>query len=325
MVYKEFVLAIDMGGTNTSVGVFGVINRKRFRHIYSFFYDSQKIRNAETFIKGVIDGIYKEQKIKITKCCLSAAGPIDGDVCKLTNADLVIDSRKVMKKTGLRRFSVINDFQAIGYGIEPMELFDRKSFSLIKRGKKVKRTLKAVIGAGTGLGKSFLIYDGHRYVSMPSEGGHEAFSPSGEDEFQLMEFIKRKYHIEQVTFEHLVSGRGLSNIYEFLTKRRTSPEKIASLYQKSPKAKEAFDLFVKFYARAARNYTLDILPYSGVYLAGGIISKNIHIFSRPVFKSEFLSHPNRNHRTILRSIPVYAIKNYDISLYGDAYYLMNFK
>lgn len=324
MSYKEFVLAIDIGGTNTTVGIFGIINRKRFNHIYSYFYETQKIRRADYFIKNVLDNIYKEHKIKISRCCLSAAGPIEKGICRLTNASLVIDSKNVLKNTGLKKFHIINDFQAISYGIEPMELFDRKSFSLIKRGKKIKNAIKAVIGAGTGLGKSFLVYDGKKYVSMPSEGGHEAFSPSNVNEFRLMQFIKKKHNLEHVTFEHLVSGNGLSNIYEFLTKSRLGADKITSLYLKDKRAKKTFDMFVTFYARAAQNYALDILPYSGLYLAGGIISKNTNIFSRSVFKEEFLSHPNRNHQKILKNIPVYAVKNYDINMYGDVYYLMNF-
>ena len=321
--YKEFVLAIDIGGTNTSVGVFGIINRKRFNHIYSYFYETRKIRNVGSFIRKCLDDIRNEHKIKISRACLSAAGPMEKGVCKLTNINLTINTKQVIKQTGLRKFHIINDFQAIGYGIDPLGRSDKRAFSLIKRGKKEKHAVMAVIGAGTGLGKSFLIYDGKRYVSMPSEGGHEAFSPSNDEEFRLMKYIMKKHKLRQVTFEHLVSGRGLSNIYEFLTKTRIPSVKIAALYQKNSAAKTAFDMFVTFYARAAKNYALDILPYSGVYLAGGIISKNMHIFNRDLFKKEFLSHPNKNHQAILKSIPVYAIKNYDINLYGNVYYLMN--
>ncbi len=324
MAYRKFLLAIDIGGTNTNVGVFGVINRKRFNHIYSFFYETSSIKRIEDFIKHIINDIYGKYKIRIAECCMSVAGPIKNGVCKLTNADISVNSQKIILKTGLKKFSIINDFQAIAYGIEPMENINKRAFSLIKRGKKVKNSIKAVIGAGTGLGKSFLVYDGKKYVSMPSEGGHEAFSPFDEDEFKLMQFIKKKYGVDYVSFEHLVSGSGLSNIYEFLTGERIKSSRVASLYIKDKKAKKAFDMFVKFYARAAKNYALDILPYSGIYLAGGIITKNTHIFSREIFKSEFLSHPNKNHREILKSIPVYAIKDYDINLYGDIYYLMNF-
>ena len=323
-LYKDFALAIDIGGTNTNVGVFGVVNRKRFNHIYSYFYETHTIRSIESFINARLDELEEEHGMKIKKCCLSAAGPIKGGVCRLTNARLVIDTKRVLSNTRLERFHIINDFQAIGYGIEPMELFDRRSFSLIKRGNMIKSSIKAVIGAGTGLGKSFLVYDGRRYVSMPSEGGHEGFSPKDEDEFRLMQFIKKKYNLEHVTSEHLVSGAGLANIYEFLTGNRKSGREIAAQYLKEARARKAFDMFVRFYARAAKNYALDILPYSGLYLAGGIISRNTHIFNRTLFKEEFLSHPNRSHKDILKSIPVYAVKNYDINLYGDAYYLMNF-
>jgi glucokinase len=322
--YKEFVLAVDIGGTNTCIGVFGIINRKRFGHIYTYFYKTREIKRIENFIKMILDKVHKEHKIVIKRCCVSAAGPIKKGVCRLTNEKLIIDTGKVLNKTDLKKFHIINDFQAIAYGIEPMELFDRKSFSLIKRGKSVKGGIKAVIGAGTGLGKAFLVYDNGRYVSMPSEGGHEAFSPMNEMEFKLMQFIRKKYGIDYVTIEHLVSGSGLRNIYQFLTGKRLDADDIAALYLKDSRARKAFDMFVTFYARAAKNYALDILPYSGVYLAGGIITKNTHVFNRTLFKEEFLSHPKKSHSEILKSIPVYAIKNYEINLYGDAYYLMNF-
>lgn len=83
--------------------------------------------------------------------------------------------------------------------------------------------------------------------------------------------------------------------------------------------KDAFLYYAQFYARCAKNFTLDVLALNGIYIAGGIAAKNISIFQHPVFMEEFVKCGR--HSQLLKNVPVYVIANYNVNLYGAAVYI----
>ena len=191
---------------------------------------------------------------------------------------------------------------------------------------------KAILGAGTGLGKSILVYDKHYniYVPIPSEGGHGDFPAQNDFEIQLLEFIKELRGISQpITYEELLSGRGIESIYLFLQKLQqfdatnyteeidNSQDKVnlISKYRQTDEiCKETFRLFTRYYARCAKNFVLDTMATGGLYIAGGIASKNKEIFQSNEFLNEFENAYRRS--DVLKKVPIYIILNYDVSLYG---------
>ncbi len=78
---------------------------------------------------------------------------------------------------------------------------------------------RALIAAGTGLGEGLLIWNGRSHTPYPSEGGHADFAPRNEDEIDLLRFLKQKYN-GRISYERVISGMGLTNIYEFLREVR---------------------------------------------------------------------------------------------------------
>ena len=63
----------------------------------------------------------REPSLKPSICCVSAAGPVADNYCKLTNCDWAVDGPAIIDKTGLQTL-IINDFLAIGYGIPTLDV-----------------------------------------------------------------------------------------------------------------------------------------------------------------------------------------------------------
>ncbi|RMF54527.1 hypothetical protein D6745_04895, partial [Candidatus Woesearchaeota archaeon] len=276
---------------------------------------------------------YSEKKYRITvrKACFACAGPSDRDVIKLTNSTWEVNRKEILRSTPLRKVLLLNDFEAVGYGINTLE---KKDLLVVNKGKPALRRTKAVIGAGTGLGKSILVYNAEKnlHIPIPCEGGHTTFAPTKKEELEIALFIKRNRKKKQVVYEDLVSGRGIENIYKYLSAKKKSKHSkyilraddkaaLISKHQfKDALCKKTFALFSRFYARCAKNFALDTLSLSGLYIAGGIAAKNKHIFKSEEFKREFFL--NDAYENILRRIPVIVIKNYDVSLCGACFAAM---
>jgi len=325
--YKYYVLGGDIGGTNTNLGVFGVKNKKPIL-LLSFHFKSKGLKSLDFAIKEVL----KQVNIKIKKACLSIAGVIssDGNSALMTNIRWVISKNALKKKTGLD-YILSNDFEAVGYGIN---LLQKNSVKTIKKAAKVKKAPIVAIGAGTGLGKTILRFDDsvNSYVPMRSEGGLSDFPAQTPEEIELVNFVRKSKGIKaSLSNEEVLSGRGLEIIYRLLRKKRTFKETkytkeiaqakdkpiLISKYRKLDNAcKQTYHIFKKNYAKFARNCALDALPYGGVYIAGGIASRNIDIFDREFVKI-FEQHHRLSH--VLRKIPIFLIKDYNVGMLGAGF------
>jgi glucokinase len=278
--------------------------------------------------------------IEINSAGIGAAGVIskNSDFAKLTNIKWNVDLNELTQKTSLQSASIINDFQAIGYGINLLDIHNENDIFVVRGDKKESKETKVIVGAGTGLGKSILVYDERfkAYLPIPSEGGHSDFPAQNDFETKLTNFIKNLRGISQpITYEELLSGRGLTAIYLFLRDEQqfeptTFTDEIDSTDDKTPlisqyktideTCKEAFRLFTRFYARCAKNFVLDTMSTGGLYIAGGIAAKNKEIFTTRDFLDEFENTYRRS--DVLKEIPIYIILNYDVSLYGACFAAM---
>jgi len=309
--YDSYGLAGDIGGTNTNLCIAG-IRRNKPELLFSMHFKSAELRSLLPAVEEIIKYAKEKHCISVRNCCFGVAGPVSGDYARTVNLKWDVDAKALSRKTGLK-IMLINDFQAIGYGIN---LISKKDLFAVRNGKGYGN--KAVLGAGTGLGKSILFFDGKRYIPMPSEGGHEDFPCQNEFELKLAEFIRKKKKIKQINYEELVSGRGLEIIYEFLSKKKANAKEISKNRAKDRLCRESFKLFVKFYARCAKNFVLDSLATGGLYIAGGIAAKNKEIFKSKEFIKEFENVDRLS--GVLAKVPVYVITNYDIGMIGASYF-----
>lgn len=328
--FDYFLLGVDVGATNTRSGIFGIKGEKLKLLCYS------KAKNGKldvliSQISNAVDYAKKNYKSSLKKACIGIAGIVstENDYAEMTNLRLRLNKKILLKNTKLKEILLVNDFEAIGYGINVLSGND---IVTIKKAKKIPKAPIAVIGAGTGLGKTALLYnDGLKcYIPLPSEAGHTDFAAQTKEEIELVNFIKKHEKPQNVSYEDVLSGRGLSRIYSFLSskgikpaahakeinKAKNKPELISEYRKADEACKKTFELFAGAYAKFARNCAVDIMPYGGIYIAGGIAQKNQDIFSKNFIK---IFEGNEKMKSMLKHIPIYLITNENAGLLGSAF------
>ena len=323
----------DIGGTNST---FAFVEEKENTLILlvTLHYKSKEISDFTSIVKEVVSGGEKKYNFHPTAACFAGAGVVSekNDHCTITKLAWNIDARKIERKTSLRSVLIINDFIAVAYGIEKVSAQNRV---VLKSGKLVPCKPKVILGAGTGLGKAILIWNNksNRYFPVASEGGHSDAALQVQEEFEFAEFIKKKYARVRVVWEDMLSGKGISNIYQFLEsvgkyssskyslqiKKSNYDPALISTFQQDSQCKATLDIFLRVYARCAQNLALDTVALGGIYLAGGITAKNVSLFKRKAFIDEFIL--NHRMKKVLEQIPIFAITDYNVSLYGAAHAL----
>ncbi len=334
MVKKEalkgrFVLAADIGGTNTRIGVFSV---KPLKQVFTLVFDSKKIKDVSVPIVYTLEYAKKNYGIRCYAGCISGAGPVDGDVLKMTNVKFNIYRKKIEKKTGLKKVLLLNDFEAIGYGVNVLT----EKVELSRKKKSLVKGVKSIIGPGTGLGKSTLVFCSccKKYKPLQSEGGHQDLVCLDNEDREIADLIKKKKNLKYFPdYESVLSGPGIVNIYQYYRKKYPGKSSLLSKidklgttgknkmmvenYGKNKICTKVMDKFVSFLARFSRNTALETLPYSGLYIAGGIPPKIIKILKQGAFVKEFVQHEKFSY--VLRKIPVYVVMDEDAGLKGAGF------
>lgn len=336
--FERLVLAIDVGGTNTNIGLVACKEGK-FTLVMKADYASGKISGLESPIAETLQiAAEKRPDLKPSHACISAAGPVAENRCIMTNLTWKVDGEDLTAKLGFP-VMVVNDFVAISYGIPTLNVNDAaqiyKMPHLDGSTPDSKPATKVVIGPGTGMGVSFLVHDGKKYIPASSEGGHVTFAPFDADSQNFRDYMQKR--LGQVPgVEPLCAGQGLAHLYEWWRDMRGVPDneafkKIeATVWSDRPKyisrasdtdpvAAEMMRLWVKMLARYASDICAMFLPFGGFYLAGGAMQKDLRwLVNDNLFMKFFEQNYNPNILPLLKKMPVYVIKDYSISLYGAA-------
>jgi len=330
---RSVYLVGDIGGTNANFAFF-LVDGGVPKMLRSLHYKSKEIIDFVDVVKDVIAYAQKEMGATIVTACLAAAGVIseERDFSKPTNASFTIDVQALIENTSLRCVTLANDFEVIGYGLD---LIDVSSVISVHRGAQQKKGNKAILGAGTGLGKCILVWDKDRNYHIPvaSEGGHADFAPHTDLELELVRFIQETENFScPVSWEDILSGNGIQRIYGFFKEKNNHKEAHTSLAHNGLHPDEifksrslddhsarTFELYAALYGRCAKNFALDALALGGVYIAGGIAAKNIPLFQQACFLNEFTACGKQ--QAILMTMPIFVISDYNVSLYGAFEYL----
>jgi glucokinase len=250
---------------------------------------------------------------------------------KLTNLPWTLDVRELRVSLGIQHLFLINDLEANGYGIP--ELGTDKIFTL-HQGDPSAIGHRGLIAAGTGLGEAVLIWDGKRHTPIPSEGGHCDFAARNDREIALLQYLRQTLH-GRVSFERVVSGLGIKNIYSYLrdVEKLDEPQWLRDrLATEDPNAVigtcaedgsssicfEAMRLFSAAYGAEAGNMALKVLAVGGIYLGGGIAPKILKTLQNGAFVQAFLDKGRLS--PLLQSIPVRVILDDTCALLGAAAY-----
>ena len=247
---------------------------------------------------------------KVDAACFAVAGPVVGGRAQVTNVGWVMEEGALSRDFAIPRVSLINDFTAVALGVPLVDARDRVS---LQQGERDPHAPIAILGAGTGLGEAILTsYQGVRHV-IPTEGGHQDFAPQDEEQTRLFLYLHERYG--HVSWERLVSGMGLVNIFTFLGGQELDAAEIAELAGRGDeRARRTAEIFVDIYGAEAGNMALRVLARGGVYLAGGIAAKNLDWFT----DGRFLEAFRRKGRfsAFNESIPVDVIVDQEVGLRG---------
>lgn len=318
------ILAGDVGGTKVNLALYDFVDGT-LRNIRESVYPAREYSGLEAIVREFLGADVP------TAACFGVPGPVRDGRLRLTNLPWTLDSRELSKSLKIEHVFLINDLQANGYGIAELKADQVYTLS---EGDARQIGNRALISAGTGLGESFMIWDGRHYVPYPSEGGHSDFAPRNEDEIDLLRFLKQKYG-GRISFERVVSGQGLSNVYEFLRDVRGLEEPIwlaerianedpnaviaeLALNAKSEICEKALDMFVSAYGAEAGNLALKVLAVGGLYVGGGIAPKVIEKLKDGTFMKAFTDKGRLSQ--LLINTPVRVILESRTALLGAAAY-----
>lgn len=328
-----YILGADIGGTNSNFGFFAIRKPGIIELVLSVHAKSQTVDGFSLLVRDVLDVVRAKYNITVKKACFAAAGVVSEarDFVKPTNLSWSIDAQDMVLKTDLEAVYLVNDFEIIGYGAD---LLPKISLVQVNRGGTARRRAnRAILGAGTGLGKCILVWNDtlNRYVPCSSEGGHADFAVQTALDLELVDFIQSTENRPcNISWEDVLSGQGIKRIHAFFTEYeakgaqghhdRVHPDFIFNNRNHDPACHKTFELYAQLYARCAKNLALDALALNGVYIAGGIAAKNLAMFDLPLFMDEFVNCGKQ--ARLLQQVPIFVIADYNVSLYGAAQYLV---
>jgi glucokinase len=284
-------------------------------------------------LEAVIRKFLPTKKPPIDCASFGVAGPVREGRCETTNLPWTIEADSIAKTFNIPNVYLLNDLEAAAYG---SLILTEKDFHTLNAGRPQSRGNRAVIAAGTGLGEAMLFWDGGGFRASASEGGHTDFGPRGSIEIELLEYLSKRF--PHVSYERIVSGPGLLNIYQFMkeTGRAEEPERLrkrmaaedpaavitdAALSGRSKICVETVELFVSIYGAEAGNLALKAMATGGVFLGGGIAPRIIPKLSDGAFMKAFVD--KGRYAALLRSIPVRIVLNVTVGVLGAARYAID--
>ena len=322
----ELILAGDIGGTKTHLALYSHQNNNLKAELEKTF-PSQEYSGLEPLLQEFL----AIGKYPIGRASFGIAGPlVDGRV-NPPNLDWIVDPLSLAQTLKLPSVSLLNDLEAAAYGIFTLA---PDEFLVLNEGVVRRPGNKVLIAAGTGLGETIIFDDGKNYYPLASEGGHADFAARNEMEIELLRYLIGRFG--RVSYERVISGPGLSNIYDFLNQRGEAgapdwfAEKMAAAEDRSARisqaalagepeiAVQALNMFVSSYGAEAGNLALKGKAIGGVYVGGGIAPKILKKLKDGTFMQAF--NDKGRYRELVSSIPVYVILNDKAALRGAAYH-----
>jgi glucokinase len=321
------ILAGDIGGTKVHLALYDVAGG-RLKPVRDWRFPAHQFATLELAVKQFLaDG----ESVEIAAACFGCPGPVRDGRLKLTNLAWTLDERELAQALAIEHVSLINDLEANGYGIPELA---PESIVTLHEGDAAAVGHRGLIAAGTGLGEALLIWDGKTHRPIPSEGGHCDFAARTDREIALLEYLRRTLK-GRVSWERVVSGIGIQNIYAYLRdeEKLEEPkwlrERIASEDANavigacaedgsSALCFETMQTFAAAYGAEAGNIALKVLAEGGIYLGGGIAPKSLKTLRNGGFMQAFLDKGRLS--PLLASIPVRVILDESCALLGAAAY-----
>ncbi len=322
------ILAGDVGGTKVHLALYdfqgGLLTAMEEKR-----YPAREYAGLSSVVQAFLDEF--GQRGNVSSACFGVPGPVRDGMLKLTNLPWVLDSRKLSLELNINHLFLINDLEANGYGIPELT---PDQIAVLSEGDASVAGNRGLIAAGTGLGEAVLMWNGRMHVPMASEGGHADFAARNDEEIELLQYLRKKLS-GRVSFERVVSGIGMKNVYEFLRDEKGMGEPAwlkERMEQEDPNAVigelaedgsseicvKSMEIFMSAYGAEAGNLALKVLAVGGIYVGGGIAPKILHTLRNGTFMKAF-TDKGRLSELLVRT-PVRVILESRAALMGAAAY-----
>ena len=315
------ILAGDIGGTKSHLALFSE-SADGLTFVREGLFHSQTFKSIEDLVTLFVD-----KDVDLAAVALGIPGPVVEGRAQATNLPWSVDSVSLRGVLHIDHVLLLNDLEATAHGIATLtsEQLRTVNAGVVKPGNM------ALIAAGTGLGEAVLHWDGQQHWPSPSEGGHSDFSPRNALEIELLQWLIAQFG--HVSWERILSGPGLGNLYRFLRDTGKAPEDATvakrmaaadpnavitelGMAGSDPLCARTVDLFVTLYGSEAGNLALKSLSLGGFYVGGGIAPRMAKKFTEAEFFEGFRDKGRME--KLLLTMPVYVILDPNTGLYGAA-------
>jgi glucokinase len=321
------ILAGDVGGTKVHLALYD-FTQGALHHLRDERFPAGEFSGLEEIVRKFLADSPQQE---ITAACFGVPGPVRQGRLKLTNLPWVLDSRELSERLNIPHLFLINDLEANGYGVA--ELTPEQIYTL-NPGERGVVGNRALVSAGTGLGEGVLVWDGRRHHPLASEGGHCDFAARTPIEIELLQYLMAEMK-GRVSFERVVSGLGLHNVYRFLrdVKKMDEPAWLKDRMQtedpnavigetgengQSELCAKTLEIFTGAYGAEAGNMALKVLAVGGMYIGGGIAPKILKTMRSGAFMNAFMDKGRLS--DLLVKTPVHIILESRAALMGAAAY-----
>ena len=314
-------LAGDIGGTKTNLALFeeGSFEPKELQKFPSGDYPN---------LRSIVLEYKKKVSLKdVQMACFAIAGPVQNGVCKATNLPWVVETAELSEAIGIPHVFLINDLEANAHALA---ILPKENLITLYAGKGKKVGNQTVISPGTGLGEAGLFWDGEQHHPFASEGGHCEFGPRDEVQLDLSRYLMRRFG--HASYERILSGPGLFNLYEFFRDelKRSEPKKLTegedpakvitefAVNGESDLCVDTLNLFVSILGSESSNSVLKYMALGGLFLGGGIPPKIMPFLKEKSFLEGFFD--KGRFRPLLEEVPIFVIDDDKAALKGSAHF-----
>ncbi|MDE3237237.1 MAG: glucokinase [Bacteroidota bacterium] len=316
------LLAADVGATKTNIA------------LYDIGLESWKLVKEDKYLSSAFPGFiaiaehFLQDTVLPEVMSIGVAGPVLNNKAKLANLHWEVDGVEIANYFGIKSVYLLNDLEATAYGLA---LLEKKDTSIIQEGDASIQGNAAIIAPGTGLGEAGLFWNGRNYHPFATEGGHCDFAPRDSFDVELYTFLQQKFG--HVSWERVLCGPGIVNIYEFLKemKKMQEPGWLKQEFGKNDAAAmiskyvhdadiclKTMELFVRYLALESANLVLKLKATGGLFIGGGIAPKVLPLLQNGVFRTNFRQSGRLNY--LLDIVPVTVLMNTKTALLGAAFY-----
>lgn len=322
---KNYILAGDIGGTKTRLGLFAPGRRR------PILKEEQVFSSTDApGLESILAEFIKRHHQPFTSACFGVAGQVRAGRAKLTNLPWDVSESRLRRWLGLDKIKLINDLTAIAHALSVLPDSDWIS---LNTGHRTERGPVGIIAPGTGLGMALIVEQRTQKVIVPSEGGHVDFAPTTMEQVALWQYLHKQ--CGHVSIERVLSGPGIFNIYKWLkdSGRADEPQWLKDELKDDDPAKTIFNnarsqersetictetlrVFISILGAVAGNLALTGLTTGGIYIAGGIAPRIVEELQGGGFLNSFTGKGRFQKR--MEDTAVRIIINTKAPIYGAA-------